>query len=279
MRVYLSRGVKSRLRRLGAQSPLDAALLDPDLGRHVGRVRLSLEPKVVSGVEVSAWRRGLERLSTGCRMLDRLLGGGLEVGYVYELAGEFGAGKTQLCHQLAVMVQLPQERGGLSGRALYIDTEGTFRPERVISMARYRGLDPEEALDGIEFVEARSEGALLAAVLAARSSSARLIVVDTLVAPLEVGEGVEALARRQRAVSRLLSMLREAASGGRVVVVANRMSADRPAGGLAMALGCQYSLLMRKLGGSRRLVELVRAPHLPPGSTAVVLAEEGVLDA
>ncbi|MEM0226527.1 MAG: DNA repair and recombination protein RadA, partial [Thermofilaceae archaeon] len=71
-------------------------------------------------------------LSTGCRCLDSLLGG-IEPPLVLEVAGPPASGKTQLCHQLAVMVQLPRERGGLSGRALYIDTEGTFRPERIIS--------------------------------------------------------------------------------------------------------------------------------------------------
>ncbi len=267
------------MRRLGARSPLDAALLDPDLASFAGWVRAVVEPRFRSGLEVMAKRVAVERLSTGSSGLDRLLGGGLEAGYVTEVAGEFGAGKTQLCHQLAVMVQLPREKGGLSGKALYIDTEGTFRPERVLSVARYRGLDPELALESVLVVEARGELELLSAVASARSSEARLVVVDTLVAPLEVGEGVEALARRQYALSRLLRMLREAAAGGRVVVVANRMSMDRPAGGLALSLGCHYGLLMRKLGGSRRLVELVRAPHLPPGSAPVVIEEEGVLDA
>jgi len=162
---------------------------------------------------------------------------------------------------------------------LYIDTEGTFRPERILSMARYRGLDPEQALENVLVVEARGELELLSAVASARSFEARLVVVDTLVAPLEVGEGVEGLARRQYVLSRLLRMLREAAAGGRVVVVANRMSMDKPAGGLALSLGCHYGLLMRKLSGSRRLVELVRAPHLPSGSAPVVIEEEGVLDA
>ncbi|RLE70037.1 MAG: DNA repair and recombination protein RadA, partial [Thermoprotei archaeon] len=94
-------------------------------------------------------RKRIAYISTGVRALDDLLEGGVETRAITELIGEFGAGKTQLCHQLAVMVQLPREEGGLGARALYIDTEGTFRPERVISIARYRGLDPEEALENI----------------------------------------------------------------------------------------------------------------------------------
>jgi RecA/RadA recombinase len=46
--------------------------------------------------------------------------------------GEFRTGKTQLCHTLCVTSQLPTSMGGGNGKAAYIDTEGTFRPERVV---------------------------------------------------------------------------------------------------------------------------------------------------
>jgi len=279
VRVYVYRGVGARLRRLGARRALDVALCDPDILRLTGRVRVVLSPRTSTAAEVAERRRGLERLSTGSSRLDELLGGGLEVGYITELVGEYGAGKTQLCHQLAVMVQLPREEGGLEAKALYIDTEGTFRPERIVSMAEYRGLDPREALENIVYVEARGEGALISAVAESRRMDVRLVVVDTLIAPLPLGEGVEGLARRQFALTRLMRLLREVARGGRVVVVANRMSADRPAGGLALALGSHYRLMMRRSRGDRRVVELLRAPHLPPGSATVRIAEEGVLDA
>ena len=72
------------------------------------------------------------------------------------VVGEFGSGKTQLCHQLAVMVQLPEERGGLGAKAIYIDTENTFRPERIMQMARARGLDPDQALNNIFYARAYS---------------------------------------------------------------------------------------------------------------------------
>ena len=76
------------------------------------------------------------------------------MGAVTELVGPAGSGKTQLCHQLAVMVQLPPSRGGLGAGALYVDTEGTFRPERIVAMAEYRGLDPEEALERVKQIAA-----------------------------------------------------------------------------------------------------------------------------
>ncbi|RLE83931.1 MAG: DNA repair and recombination protein RadA, partial [Thermoprotei archaeon] len=93
--------------------------------------------------EVYERRQRVAYISTGVKALDALLEGGIETGAITELIGEFGAGKTQICHQLAVMVQLPKESGGLEAKALYVDAEGTFRPERIIQIAQHRGVDPD----------------------------------------------------------------------------------------------------------------------------------------
>lgn len=74
-------------------------------------------------------------LTTGSRELDKLLGGGIETGSITEIFGEFRTGKTQLCHMLAVTCQLPVSQGGGEGKCLYIDTEGTFRPERLLAVS------------------------------------------------------------------------------------------------------------------------------------------------
>jgi len=114
-----------------------------------------------------------------------------------ELSGPPASGKTQLCHQLAVMVQLPREKGGLSGKALYIDTEGTFRPERVLSMARYRGFDPELALEGVLVVEAPGQVELAEAVMAVEKLGVQLVLVDSIAfpfaSPRSVGEARRSL--------------------------------------------------------------------------------------
>lgn len=81
-------------------------------------------------------RSELVYLSTGSRELDKLLGGGIETGSITEISGEFRTGKTQLCHTMAVMCQLPIGQGGGEGKCLYIDTEGTFRPERLLSVSK-----------------------------------------------------------------------------------------------------------------------------------------------
>lgn len=88
-------------------------------------------------------------LTTGSKELDKLLGGGIETGSITELFGEFRSGKTQLCHTLAVTCQLPISQGGGEGKCLYIDTEGTFRPERLVAMADRYKLVKDDVLDNV----------------------------------------------------------------------------------------------------------------------------------
>lgn len=80
-------------------------------------------------------RSEIIQLTTGSRELDKLLGGGIETGSITEVFGEFRTGKTQLCHTLAVTCQLPVSQGGGEGKCLYVDTEGTFRPERLLAVS------------------------------------------------------------------------------------------------------------------------------------------------
>ena len=86
--------------------------------------------------QIKLERLNVRKITTGSKSLDDLLGGGIETKTITEFFGEYGTGKTQICHQLSVNVQLPPERGGLKGKAFYIDTEGTFRWERIEAMAR-----------------------------------------------------------------------------------------------------------------------------------------------
>ena len=87
-------------------------------------------------------RKKLTRITSGSKELDTLLGGGFESDSITELFGEFRTGKTQICHTLCVTCQLPKSDGGGEGKAIYIDTEGTFRPEKLALIAERFGLDP-----------------------------------------------------------------------------------------------------------------------------------------
>lgn len=95
-------------------------------------------------------------LRTGCKGLDDLLKGGIETGSITELYGEFRTGKTQLCHTLCVTCQMPIKDGGGAGMAMYIDCEGTFRPERLIPIAERFGLDEQQVLDNVAFARAHN---------------------------------------------------------------------------------------------------------------------------
>jgi DNA repair protein RadA len=94
-----------------------------------------------SGADVLRRREEIGKLTWGVEAVDDLLGGGVETQSITEVYGEFGAGKSQVTHELAVTVQLPEEHGGLEGRAVFVDSEDTFRPERIDDMVR--GLSDE----------------------------------------------------------------------------------------------------------------------------------------
>ena len=96
--------------------------------------------------DVMERRRDVGRITTGSKGVDELIGGGIETQAITEVFGEFGSGKSQISHELAVTVQLPKEKGGLDGECVFIDTENTFRPERVEQIADAFGLDHEEVL-------------------------------------------------------------------------------------------------------------------------------------
>ncbi|MEA1957054.1 MAG: DNA repair and recombination protein RadA, partial [Euryarchaeota archaeon] len=107
-----------------------------------------------TGEKILERRQGIGKLTTGSKSFDELLGGGLETQAMSEFYGEFGSGKTQIAHQLAVNVQLPPEKGGLNGSVIMIDSENTFRPERIKDMAEGVGLDYEDMLKNIHVARA-----------------------------------------------------------------------------------------------------------------------------
>ena len=84
---------------------------------------------------IAQQRAEVIQITTGCRELDTILEGGVETGSITELYGEYRCGKTQLSHTLCVTCQLPVDMGGAEGKALFIDTEGTFRPQRLAQIA------------------------------------------------------------------------------------------------------------------------------------------------
>ncbi|GAJ23988.1 unnamed protein product, partial [marine sediment metagenome] len=108
-----------------------------------------LEKEFVPANEVLQRRRAMKKITTGSKNLDELLLGGVETQSITEFFGDFGSGKTQICHTLCATCQLPSDQGGLDGGVIYVDTEGTFRPERLYQICETRGLDTDEILQKV----------------------------------------------------------------------------------------------------------------------------------
>ncbi|MCG2892591.1 MAG: DNA repair and recombination protein RadA, partial [Vulcanisaeta sp.] len=221
---------------------------------------IGLQP-FITAYELYEKRRGIRRISTGVKALDELLDGGIETRAITEFVGEFGVGKTQLCHQLSVMVQLPEDKGGLRAKALYIDTENTFRPERIMQIAKYRGLDPQEALRNILYARAYNSDHQMMIVEESRKiiekENIGIILIDSLVTHFRSEyPGRENLAERQQKLNHhIAQLLRIADIYNVAVVVTNQVVAQpdvffgnplKPAGGNVVAHGATYRIWLRK---------------------------------
>ncbi|MEM4728465.1 MAG: DNA repair and recombination protein RadA [Thermoplasmata archaeon] len=238
-------------------------------------------------------RKGVGKLTSGAKSLDDLLGGGFETQAISEVYGEFGSGKTQIAHQLAVNVQRPKKEGGLEGQAIMIDTENTFRPERIIQMAEAYDMDPKETLQNIRVARAFNSHhqMLLVEKIAelVKDIPIRLIVVDSLTAHFRaeyVGRG--ALADRQQKLNtHMHNLLRIADMSNAVVLVTNQVQAKpdtffgdptRPIGGHIVGHTATFRIYMRKSKGDKRIARLVDSPNLPEGEAVISVTRDGIRD-
>ena len=247
-----------------------------------------------SAEDVWEHRRNIARITTGSQELDNLFGGGIETGCVIEFFGEFRTGKTQLAHMLCVNVQLPKEDGGLSGNALYIDTEGTFRPERIIQMAEGLDLDHKKVLKNIVFGRAYNSDHQVLLIKEAtnliREKNIKLIIVDSLIGHFRseyVGRGT--LANRQQTINtHLHDLLRLTDIFPELCIIVTNQVQSKPdvfygnptvaAGGNIVAHGSTIRVYLRKGKGEQRVAKMIDAPHLPEGEAIFSITENGIVD-
>ncbi len=239
-------------------------------------------------------RRILNRLSTGSHNLDDLLGGGIEPGALTEIYGEYRTGKTQLAHQFCVNVQLQYEQGGLEGNALYIDSEGTFRPERIIQMATAIDLDYNDVLRNITVGRAYNSDHQILLVREApriiKEKNIKLIVVDSLIGHFRseyIGRGTLSM-RQQILNSHIHDLLRLSEVYDELAVVfTNQVSAKpdvfygnplRATGGNIVAHGSTIRVYLRKGKGEQRIAKVVDAPNLPESDVVFSITEDGIKD-
>ncbi len=272
----------------------DAGLTDTSAEKIINSARESLKMGFETGLEFMEKRKAVGRILTGSKELDNLLGGGLETGSITEFYGQFGSGKTQIALQAAVNVQLPVEKGGLNGTAVYIDTEGTFRPERIIQMAAAKNLDPKEVLKNIMVARAyNSDHQMLLAEKAAEiaeEKNVRLAVIDSLTSHFRSEySGRGELAPRQQKLNRHLhSLQRNLADMHNIaVIVTNQVMSNpsmmfgdptTPIGGNIVGHLSTYRIYLRKSKGNKRIGRLVDSPCLPEGECVFEVGANGISD-
>lgn len=251
------------------------------------------EDRFVTAGEILEKRGNVGWITTGSEEIDNLFGGGIETQAVTEIFGEFGSGKTQMAHQLSVNVQLPEKEGGLNGKAIYIDTENTFRPRRIKSMAKGVDLDPEEALDNIFVAKVvNTDQQLITAEKAddiVKERDVKLVVVDTVTSLFRAEFiGRESLAERQQKLGQHLLTLHRIADRNNVsVLVTNQVQANpdaflgesaQPIGGHVLGHSATTRIFLRKSRGSRRIARIVDSPELPEGEAVFRISNEGIRD-
>ncbi|MDA4125807.1 MAG: DNA repair and recombination protein RadA [Thaumarchaeota archaeon] len=301
---------KQKLKDAGIETILDLAVAGPmdiadamdiDVSKAVelnnkARKKLvelnRLEPDFINAADLLVKRKAIDRVSTGSKNLDDLLGGGIETWAMTEFYGEFGSGKSQICHTLSVMVQAPRGEGGLDAGAIYVDTEGTFRPERIAEIAEAREMDSDKVLSRITVARAYNSAhqELIVKDLGRiiEPNKVKLVILDSAVAHYRaeyLGRGT--LSERQQRLNKFMhQLLRTAEIYNIAVVVTNQVQSapdsffgdpTRPTGGHVVAHTSTYRIYLRK-AAKNRIARMVDSPYHPERDAVFMLDEKGVDD-
>jgi DNA repair protein RadA len=251
-----------------------------------------LEKEFVTAESALEKRKALMRCSTGSRALDELLLGGIETQAVTEFYGEFGSGKSQICHTLSAIAPQPREAGGLNGGVIYIDTEGTFRPERLNQIARARDLEPSHVLKNVAVCKVYNSSHLELIIkdLGKYISdfNAKLVIIDSIIS-LHRAEfaGRGTLADRQQRLNNLLhKIIRLAEIFNIAVVITNQVQSSpdtffgdptKAAGGNVLGHASTYRIYLRK-SGENRTAKMIDSPYHPYSDAKFTLNEKGTDD-
>ena len=285
------------LESVAVATPLEVVAVtglgDSVAAKIIQAARKSLDLGFKSAEEVLKDRQNTKKIATGSKNIDNILGGGIETSAMIEFFGEFRTGKTQLCHMCAVTVQLSEEEGGLEAKAVFIDSEGTFRPERIISMAQRYEKDPQEIMKGIYVARAFNTDHQIAlaekAAKMAKEKNIRLLMIDSLTSHFRAEYvGRESLASRQQMLNKHLhQLLRFAEINNAAVIVANQVMArpdaffgdpTKAVGGHVMAHAATTRVYLRKGKGELRVARIFDSPCLPESETTFKIIEGGIVD-
>jgi len=248
-----------------------------------------LEKEFITADAALEKRRSMLRCSTGSGALDDLLLGGIETQAVTEFYGEFGSGKSQICHTLCATARQPVESGGLDANTIYIDTEGTFRPERVQEIARSRGYDSTQILKSIAVCKVYNSSHLELIIKNlgkyVDDFKAKLVVIDSVISLHRAefaGRGTLA-DRQQRLNSMLHKIIRLAEIYNIAVVITNQVQSSpdtffgdptKAAGGNVLGHASTYRIYLRK-SGENRIAKMIDSPYHPYSDVRFTVNERG----
>src|SRR5919205_1468415 len=251
-----------------------------------------LEKEFITADAALEKRRSMLRCSTGSGALDDLLLGGIETQAVTEFYGEFGSGKSQICHTLCATARQPVEQGGLNANTIYIDTEGTFRPERIQEIARSRGYDSSQILKSIAVCKVYNSSHLELIIKNlgkyVDDFKAKLVVIDSVISLHRAefaGRGTLA-DRQQRLNSMLHKIIRLAEIYNIAIVITNQVQSSpdtffgdptKAAGGNVLGHASTYRIYLRK-SGENRIAKMIDSPYHPYSDARFTVNERGTDD-
>lgn len=300
-------GIAAKLESAGVYDLMGLAVMSPPalsdmagVGEAVARkaiqaARSMMNLGFVDGVEFARRREDVKHISTGSQNLNALLGGkGVETKAITEAYGAFGSGKTQLALTLAVNVQIPEDHGGPNGKAVYIDTEGTFRPERIRQIAEAMGANPEKVLKNILVARAFNSDHQILLVdkvkeIIKEGEPVKLIIVDSLTAHFRAEfSGRGQLADRQQKLNRYLHNLMRLAEQCNLAIFVTNQVITNPAimfgdpttavGGNILGHASTYRMYLRRGKQGSRVAKLIDSPNLPENEAQFWLTEAGIKD-
>ncbi|MAG79196.1 DNA repair and recombination protein RadA [Candidatus Pacearchaeota archaeon] len=274
----------------------DAAGVSPAVARKaIQAARDLLDLGFQDGIEYAKKRSNIFYITTGSKNMNELLGGrGIESKAVTEAFGAFGSSKTQLGLTLAINTQLPLEQGGIDGKSVFIDTEGTFRPARIKQISEGLGLDPENVLKNIFVARAlNSDHQILLlekiSEMIKNGEPIKLIIVDSLTTHFRAEfAGRGQLADRQQKLNKYLhNLMRLAEQHNLAIYVTNQVMANpaqmfgdptTPIGGNILGHFSTYRMYLRRGKKGSRVGKLIDSPNLPDNECIFFVTDKGIVD-
>lgn len=299
-------GIAAKLEAAGVYDLMGLAVMSPPalsemagVGEAVARkaiqaARSMMNLGFMDASEFAKKRENIIKITTGSENLDALLGGGVETGAITEAYGAFGSGKTQLALTLSVNVQRPAEQKGAEGKAIYIDTEGTFRPERIKQIAEGMGAEAGKVLKNILVARAFNSDHQILLMdkineMIKDGEKIKLIIIDSLTAHFRAEfAGRGQLADRQQKLNRYLHNLMKMAEQHNLAIFVTNQVMSNPAvmfgdpttaiGGHILGHASTYRMYLRRGKQGSRVAKLIDSPNLPENEAQFYLTEAGIKD-